>query len=72
MCDRDELREINIKLDHIMFVQCEIFAMIKSNDILDSKIDKCIQILNKLIHQICQNNLLKMIILYLYLNLSPI
>ena len=48
MCDRDELREINIKLDHIMFVQCEIFAMIKSNDILDSKIDKCIQILNKI------------------------
>ena len=48
MCDRDELREINIKLDHIMFVQCEIFAMIKSNDIIDNKLDKCIQMLNKI------------------------
>ena len=46
MCDRDELREINIKLDHIMFVQCELFAMIKGLENSDNKIDKCIQLLN--------------------------
>lgn len=46
MCDRDELREINIKLDHIMFVQCELFAMIKGLENSDNKIDKCIQQLN--------------------------
>ena len=48
MCDRDELREVNMKLDHIMYVQCELFAMMKATGNTDAKLDKCIQLLNKL------------------------
>ena len=47
MCDRDELREVNMKLDHIMYVQCELFAMMKASNNVDHKLDQCIRLLNK-------------------------
>ena len=44
----DELLKLNIKMDHIMKIVCELFIMSKSNERLDSKLDQCIKLLNNL------------------------
>ena len=48
MCTRDELREVNMKLDHLMHVTCELFAMMKTTNNNDSKLDQCIKLLNNI------------------------
>jgi len=45
---RDILHEINIKIDHLTFIQCEIFAMLKQEQHISHKLDTCINILNKI------------------------
>jgi len=57
MCDRDDLREVNIKLDHIMHVQCEIFAMMKISNNSDHKLDKCITLLQKILSNLSSSHL---------------
>jgi len=48
MCNRDELHEINVKLDHISYVQCEIFTILKSYENMDNKLDQTIRLLHKI------------------------
>jgi hypothetical protein len=42
----DNLEDINTKLDHLMRVTAELFIMIKSNSILETKLDQCIKSIN--------------------------
>ena len=45
---KEELIKLNIKMDHITKIVCELFVMSKSNERLDSKLDQCIKLLNNL------------------------
>ena len=42
----NQLDDINTKLDHLMRITAELFIMIKSNSIIENKIDQCIKSLN--------------------------
>lgn len=42
----NQLDDINTKLDHLMRITAELFIMIKSNSLIDNKVDICIKSLN--------------------------
>lgn len=48
MCNRDELHEINVKLDHLSYLQCEMFTILKSYTNIDHKVDQTIRLLHKM------------------------
>ena len=53
---KEELLKLNIKIDHIMKIVCELFIMNKSNERFDDKLDQCIKSLNNLNSRV--NNIL--------------
>lgn len=46
--NKEELSKLNIKIDHITKIVCELFIMCKSNERFDDKLDQCIKSLNNL------------------------
>jgi len=42
----NQLDDINTKLDHLTRITAELFIMIKSNSIIDNKVDQCMKLLN--------------------------